>query len=232
MFLSLACAGFASEQNEKAKRVTCVGDSITAGPYPKMLQDELGSGWVTLNCGRGGATVIEGSYYPYHKQPEYQKALASEPDVVIIMLGTNDANPKWWDDPNRKTSFQGTPHDEFKTRYLALVDSFLKLPTQPRVILATPMPVLGDKKPKEAGRGERLVKEVIPIIEQIAKERNLELVDLQTAMKDQKAHSKDGVHYRDPGYLAMAKYFRDALLKAPAPAEGGEKIHPDPKPAP
>lgn len=192
-------------------RVVCVGDSITAGPYPGMLQNALDDGWGVINCGKGAATVIEGTLWPYHKLPQYQKALTSNPDIVIIMLGTNDANPKWWDDVKRETSFDGTPAEEFRMRYLALIDSFQKLPTQPRIILATPMPIFPEVNKGEVGRRLHLLNDVIPIIHQIAKERQLKLVDLQTEMKDQKSNCRDGVHYNNAGYLAMAKRFKDAI---------------------
>jgi lysophospholipase L1-like esterase len=177
-----------------------------------MLQKAMGKGWVIVNCGKGAATVIEGTLRPYHKLPQYQKALTSNPNVVIIMLGTNDANPKWWDDVKRKTSFDGTPAEEFKSRYLALIDSFQKLPTQPRIILATPMPIFPEVNNKQAGRRLHLINDVIPIIHQISKERQVELVDLQTEMKDQKSNCRDGVHYNKAGYLAMAKRFKDAII--------------------
>jgi len=74
------------------------------------------------------------------------------------------------------------------------------------------MPIFPELNNEQAGRRSNLIKQVIPIIDQIAKERQLELVDLQIALKDQKSNCRDGVHYNHAGYLAMANCFRDAII--------------------
>jgi acyl-CoA thioesterase-1 len=209
-------------------RVVCVGDSITAGSYPGLLGEMLGEGWVIIKCGKGAATVIEGTLRPYHKLSEYQKALSADPDVVVIMLGTNDSNPKWWDDPQRKTSFSGTPAEEFKARYLTFINSFAALPSAPQILLATPMPVFPEKDSREAMREERigrrahLVNDVIPLIREIARERELPLIDLQTLMAEQSENCRDGVHYNKAGYRAMANAIGTEILKLKIPAEEGK----------
>ena len=54
----------------------------------------LGSGYDVLNFGKGGTSATSNSGNPYISTSEYQEALKSMPDIVIFMLGTNDAN-KW-----------------------------------------------------------------------------------------------------------------------------------------
>lgn len=106
---------------------------------------------------------------------------------------------------------QGAPQPN-DTDYWEDLYWMTKLPTQPRIILATPMPIFPEVNNKGAGRRSHLIKDVIPIIRHIAKERQLELVDLQTAMEDQKSNCRDGIHYNKAGYLAIAKCFRDAII--------------------
>ncbi|MEM8891194.1 MAG: GDSL-type esterase/lipase family protein, partial [Bacteroidota bacterium] len=81
------------------KRIACVGNSITEGAllqnppqesYPGQLQSLLGSGYEVLNFGYSGATVSNNSPLPYMSQQVYSDALASQADIVTIMLGTND----------------------------------------------------------------------------------------------------------------------------------------------
>jgi len=91
-------------------RVSCVGDSITAGVcgqnggYPTLLQGLLGSGYLVQNFGNSGKTMLKkGLCGPppsgdcsYWDTPTYPAAMASNPDIVTIMLGTNDAKEFNW----------------------------------------------------------------------------------------------------------------------------------------
>lgn len=120
-------------------RIACAGDSITYGyglfqraklAYPSVLQEVLGSQYEVRNFGHSGKTMVRGGSESYWDTTEYQQALASSPDVVIIMLGTNDAQFK-----NRQW-FQ----DDFVTDVAALIQSFQDLSSEPRVFLAQPPP--------------------------------------------------------------------------------------------
>ncbi len=89
-------------------RIICIGDSITQGvgatddvkySYPAMLQAELGHEYDVMNYGRSGATMCSYAvdFYAarsYIATTDYTDAVASAStaDVVVIMLGTNDAS--------------------------------------------------------------------------------------------------------------------------------------------
>ena len=62
------------------------------------------------------------------KTPEYQKALKAKPDIVLIMLGTNDAREQQHE-------------EEFDNCYKHLVKSFMELESQPKVYIMVPVPV-------------------------------------------------------------------------------------------
>ena len=193
-------------------RVTCVGDSNTKRGYPEILEGLLGQGWKTTNSGISAATIIDGTFHPYLEEEVYQVALGSEPDFVIIMLGTNDANPKWWRG-KRKTEFTGTPAEEFRAGYLELIDSFQQLESRPQIIIALPLPVFA-KNPPSRRRRELLVDQVCPIIRAIAEEKKLPLVDLQTLMAgDVELSAKDGVHFTQQGYEKMSKVFKERIVE-------------------
>jgi lysophospholipase L1-like esterase len=82
-------------------RVICIGDSIThrsypAWEYPTYVREALGPDYDVTNCGHNGALLTNqaaraGDYYPATQ--EYQSCLQAvpSPDVVTIMLGTNDS---------------------------------------------------------------------------------------------------------------------------------------------
>jgi lysophospholipase L1-like esterase len=93
--------------------VGCVGDSITAGyrasgqaaTYPAVLQQLLGDGYAVTNMGEGGATMRAGADSPYWLRPGYRTLTAAKWDVLVLMLGTNDAKdrgsggpPNWMHD--------------------------------------------------------------------------------------------------------------------------------------
>ena len=51
-----------------------------------------------INFGRGGRTASIYTDHPYIYNPCYSISLASKPDIVIIMLGTNDAKFNNWNE--------------------------------------------------------------------------------------------------------------------------------------
>lgn len=92
-----------------AIQVACVGDSITAGylsscglNYPNQLRERLGPAFSVTNYGVGGQTMFKPSHLPPHdhssywSRPEYRAVLNSSADVIVLMLGTNDARSDRW----------------------------------------------------------------------------------------------------------------------------------------
>ncbi len=74
-------------------RVACVGDSITGGTdYPPDLWMMLGANYTVGNFGVPGSTASLNSESPYMNTSTFQDAKNFQPNIVIIMLGTNDAN--------------------------------------------------------------------------------------------------------------------------------------------
>ena len=90
-------------------KVTCIGDSITEGgacvpeSYTDLLQYQLGEEYSVLNVGAGGRTMLKQGLldgtqpFSYWDTDNWQKALTSDPDIVTIMLGTNDAKYYNWE---------------------------------------------------------------------------------------------------------------------------------------
>lgn len=79
----------------------------------KCLQTMLGEGCHVENFGVCGVTLLENGHNPFVQRPELSRALAYNPDIVVINLGTNDANRWNWD--LHKT--------EFVADYLKLIDT-------------------------------------------------------------------------------------------------------------
>ena len=108
--LGLVVAGLLASQTTAPLRVACVGDSITAGylasnssmAYPQRLQalldDRFPGAYSVSNFGAGGATAQKNTSNPYWKRKQYSQFINGTWDIVIIMLGTNDAHeePSDW----------------------------------------------------------------------------------------------------------------------------------------
>lgn len=192
-------------------RVACIGDSITQGSgaaagksYPSQLQALLGDKWQVGNFGVSGRTLLKKGDFPYWKEKAYQNALSFKPDVVIIMLGTNDTKPQNW-----------KYESEFVADYTELVKSFQALESKPRIYVCRPCPV---PEPGNFGINEAGVKEEIQRITALAKEMKLGGIDMHAALADKPNLLPDRVHPNTEGAGEMAKAAFAVLTGKPAPA--------------
>jgi acyl-CoA thioesterase I len=190
-------------------RVACVGDSITQGsgtkgnPYPKQLQELLGDKWQVSNFGVSGRTLLRKGDYPYWNEKAYQNALASEPDVVIIKLGTNDTKP------------QNMKHEaEFLGDYRDLVKSFQELKSKPRVYLCRPVPVIGKGS---FNITEENLQKLMSQMDALAKEMKLDVIDMYAALNGKPELIPDRVHPNAIGAHEMARTAYTSLTGKPAP---------------
>lgn len=179
-------------------RVACIGDSITEGSgaakgmsYPAQLQKLLGPSWKIGNFGVSGRTLLKKGDFPYWKEKAYQEALRFKPDVVIIMLGTNDTKPQNW-------KHEG----EYVADYTALIGSFQALESKPRIYVCRPCPVPGEGN---FGINEAGVQEQIQRLDALAAEMKLGIIDMHAALADQPQLLPDRVHPNTEGAGEMAK---------------------------
>ena len=190
----------------KPLRVACVGDSITFGAgveqrdqnnYPKVLGGLLGGKYEVQNFGRSGATLLKQGDLPYWKTKEFEGATAFQPDIVVIKLGTNDSKPQNW-----------KHKDQFAADARALVEHFQAMPSKPKVFVCLPVPVYQDKW----GINEPVVKgEVIPTLQQVAKDMKLPTIDLYAALSGKEAMFPDKIHPNAAGAKVLAETVAKAL---------------------
>ncbi len=191
-------------------KVACIGDSITQGSgaakgqsYPAQLQKLLGASWEVGNFGVSGRTLLKKGDFPYWKEKAYQKALAFEPDVVVIMLGTNDTKPQNW------------KHEaEYLADYTSLIESFRTLKSKPRVYVCRPCPVPGAGN---FGINEAGVQEQIKRLDGLAAKMNLGIIDMHAALVDKPEMLPDRVHPNTAGAGEMAKAAFAVLTGKAAP---------------
>lgn len=193
-----------------SKKITiaCVGDSITEGSfnaapavnsYPSQLQRLLGNGYEVANFGISSATLLSNGNFPYIKQRVYGKALAFNPDIILIKLGTNDTKPENWVYKN-----------EFIRDYTSLIYSFNTLSSRPRIILITPAMIFRNGTDN---RNQVLEQEMLPFLKEVAATNGSECLDLFTPTKSLGSYFPDGVHPDIAGTKLLVQTIYDYFIK-------------------
>ena len=193
-------------QEKKTIKVACVGNSITEGSglknpqqesYPSVLSDLLGEEYEVRNFGYSGRTLLNKGDRPYMKEDRYRNALAFNPDIVTIKLGTNDSKPQNWQ-----------YKDEFKKDLETMVTAFQELPSKPEIYLCLPAPSVA----VTWGINDSIVyNEVIPYIREVAASKNTHLIDLYTPLKPYPEYFPDNVHPNAEGAKRIAEVIYETL---------------------
>ncbi len=196
--------------NPDAVRIATVGDSITYGhawhdqSYPSYLATELGGNYSVGNFGLNGASVTGygGSGLKYAEQSEFDNSIAFDPNVIVIMLGANDANG--W--ANAAASYE--------SELRALIAAYRSACPDAEILLVTSAPTLD-------GNGFGIPNDVIkdsvnPIQRAVAGDLGLTLVDLREQMENADGgyaafFRDDGVHLSEAGAQFVSDVIADAV---------------------
>ncbi len=172
-------------------RVACVGDSITRGTeYTLYLWDLLGSEYIIGDFGVGGATATLNSESSYMNETALELVKQFQPDIVVIMLGTNDADSAFND-------FE----EEFISGYIELIVVFQSLPSEPKIWIVKPPPIFNSSTTLN---NEILADRVIPNICEIANQTGSQLIDVYTPLINHPEYFIDGVHPKVSGAKIIA----------------------------
>ena len=187
-----------SNNNGKSVRVACLGDSITRGyGYPDKLQNSLGANYTVRNFGFDSTTVLLNTDTPYMYQVEFSRSKHFLPDIVVVMLGTNDA---------RTDYFKSI--DNFVFDYLTLINELQVLESDPKIFLVKPPPLFANILSLE---NDNLLDGIIPRIEQIANEKGLPVIDVYSVLETHPEYFLDGVHPTNEGAIIIANEVYEAL---------------------
>lgn len=206
----------------KTIRVACVGDSLTQssgypyelwtllgananytvgnytiGPEDNNISASNGAHYAVGNFGAGSTTVLLSTETPYMNTSVFQDALDYQPNIVVIMLGTNDAQPNL---EQYNASFIGD--------YYKLVSAFQALASKPRIWIVIPPPIFSNQSGKIDPEYFKLT--IIPRIKEVAAEMDLPLIDVYGALINYPDYFPDGVH---PSILG-AKIIASAIYEA------------------
>lgn len=188
-------------------RVACVGDSITRGHglphpetdgYPAVLGSLLGSRYEVGNFGHDGTTMLRTPGRPYWSVPEFQAATDFRPDIVIIMLGTNDAARSDW------PQISG----QFAADCRALIEHFAGLPSSARIWLCLPPPLIPGR---EDFRMINLRDQIGPVLRAVASEKQVPLIDVESSLQGKPELFPDKVHPNGAGAAIIARTVAEAI---------------------
>jgi lysophospholipase L1-like esterase len=211
---------------EKIVRVACVGDSITYGSgikdrqhdsYPAVLGRWLGTGWDVRNFGVSGATLLKKGDRPYFKQKDHEAAVAFAPDIVVIMLGTNDSKHRGDGSLEADNAVDNWQYKaDYVPDYEELIAEFRKANPNVKVYLCLPTPCF----PGRWGINDKTIHdEIIPLVRQVAQTDHAGIIDLNTVLADKSNLFPDTVHPNAEGARLMAVAVYQALTGKEVPAD-------------
>ena len=204
VFFVLFNSGFFGGKDERIK-ISCVGDSLTYGSgvlktrdtdaYPAQLQIKMGTDHLVSNFGLRNATASASGDLPYVESEEYQQSLKSKPDIVVLMLGTNDTKTYNWN------------ASDYEAGLKELVESYQQLDTKPTVyLMRSPYcySLDGSDVAEYDIQPAVVSDELGGIVEKVAAETGVEVIDLYQLTEGQDELYTDGIHFNAKGYELIA----------------------------
>ncbi|MCQ2772202.1 MAG: SGNH/GDSL hydrolase family protein, partial [Bacilli bacterium] len=184
------------------------GHNWPSQAYPTYINDYLpeGSKAEVINCGHNGASFKNfGQYNPsYYECSEYTKSLQKKPDVITILLGTNDAT-NW--------SNEGPTFEE---DYRGLIDIYKEKFGEDQKFILMTSPYCNI--PNNFGIPNDIIRDnVNPIQREIAEDLELPLIDLREIFEEYEGGTEallrpnDGVHFSVTAAKLVAELIVDAL---------------------
>lgn len=184
--------------------VCCAGDSLTFGlmsddpatqSYPSVMAKLTQGGirFVTENYGLSGATVNPdggGIFAPaYTASSQYADSVATKAEIVLVMLGTNDA-------------FWSSDRDSFEEDFTNLLKSYMDLPQAPRVIVVLPPHTFSGMF---GFNYDEIMEEVVVKEQAVAEALDLAIIDARSFNEGKEDMFVDGIHFTVEGYALLAE---------------------------
>jgi lysophospholipase L1-like esterase len=188
--------------------ILCLGDSMTEGGYggyPVHLRRLVKTKFPRVR--------VYAAARPGHNTREYAAFLRNSdvlrkyrPDIVLLMLGTNDA----------RTDGDKSSLNEFRQEMNRIVDMIRaggvgKYRGPGAIFIATLPPIFSIDLPNFSEESRRrIVGEINPAIRRLARERNLNLVDVERLFRENR-DLLPGIHPSAAGFRRMAETFFAAI---------------------
>ena len=197
-----------------------MGDSITHRQADKInppfeLQWRVDSGlygeFMVRNYGVDGSGYIHNGILPYNSTAAYADVLAWHPDIIFLMLGTNDL---------KVDNCDAAGPDGFERDMRKLIRTLRSLPTQPTVFLSMPPPLRVEFRGIAQSRLASLVLPIESRVYQELAEANdhgcapgaVHVLNLQSVLSAQEDLGSDGIHPNDQGRQLIALAYLHAMM--------------------
>ncbi len=188
-------------------RVACVGNSITWGglgssSYPEQLGNLLGNGYNVKNFGVSARTLLRHGDYPYWNEEAFYDAQDFNPQIVVILLGTNDSKPQNW-----------IYRNEFFKDYKDMIAVFRKDGRNPQIYACFPPPAFS----QNWGITDAIIHyEILPLIDSVRQTAKTLSINFYQYFLDKSNYFPDGIHPNADGYALMANVVFDSIKNSPA----------------
>ena len=156
------------KQSKNKSRVIFLGDSLTRGNmsvnYTKMVENELGNeNYIYINAGAN-------SELTYHVIQRLDEIIKCNPDFIIILIGTNDANRELRSQnmkfPIRYTKLPKLPDFDWFKQNLRVIVSRLIQETKAKIAICSIPPLGEDLKNKSMKQCQKYSNEIRKIVEE------------------------------------------------------------------
>ena len=196
----------------KKRWIACIGDSITFGAgvmktrkkdaWPFVWNRLAGHDFQILNYGVSGATLQKEGDFPYHKVGFLKRLYQAQPELILIMLGTNDAKPYNWNERR------------FLYEYEAMVRDLQDAPWPHRLVLMVPPKAFPEEKTGIVGYDieDGPIRDTIRAAAySLGEKYSLQVIDLYALTRDHPGYFDDGVHPGPEGNRAIARYLAQEI---------------------
>lgn len=212
-----------------AIRIVCAGDSLTYGhessdpltkSYPARMIELLGNGFEIVNAGHNGATML-GSHEgandrSYRETLAWKKSVSQPADLVILLLGANDANPT----VGLAAKNGGLFDDHLAALYCqdakAFIDEYRLKCCCHRIWFCLSTPLYRQVGSLYDAHYIQCFQQNLSLLRvlqrQIAEQSGCDLIDTFTPMQHPEWYA-DGLHLNDTGYLSLARLFTNRIAQ-------------------
>jgi lysophospholipase L1-like esterase len=211
--VSLAPTAF-SQRGREPLRIACIGDSITEGTanadwrrnaWPlllgRLLEAEAPGRYAVRGFARSGATCCSEGRRPLREEDVFPRSVRYRPDLLVVLLGTNDATPENW--PGSGASF--------RRQYEDLLAQYETDRGGPSRTLLLGLPPLFAPYPRIAQQRETR-RAVADSLRSLAAARGADFLDLGGAFTGRAALFPDGLHPNTRGNAILAERVAEWVL--------------------
>lgn len=194
------------------RRIACIGDSITFGAgvaatrktdaWTYILQKRLGGSFQVLNYGVSGATLQREGDFPYHRIGFLKRLEKAKPELIVLMLGTNDSKPYNWS------------AERFAREYEELARELKEKPWNHRLVLMTPPRAFPEDETGAIAydiENEPIRDVVRSLVFSLGHKYALQVIDLYALTEEHPEYFCDGVHPNKLGNRVIAEHLNKQI---------------------